>query len=807
MLKSLWAGVSGMQAHQVGLDVTSNNIANVNTTGFKSSRANFADMIYQPRRGATTPQGGLGGLNAFTIGLGGSVNSTTRVHEQGSLKSTNWKGDLALSGQGFFIVSGDGGRTRALTRDGQFGFDAQGNFLNNAGYIVQGWTKDISSFGKTCAINENQVDTSGPISGIRIDPKMVMPARMTDSVKIAASLTSSDYTDNVACSYALDSSGHTIANDNNRIYDSKGNRTQVPDDMGTLFSSDGNAMKLQHGQGIWVSYRDTELTAGINQAYITSATATVTQSITLNGQKISFVNNSTSTNVTSVEAAIKAINNYTDKTGIRAYASGSTGIQLINDNSIDGDSSTKNIRIGAVIPADGVFSFFKDVTMLDSFGAKELPNGDIVRETAFNYKYTTQSNLQMTSTQGRVFNSTEDLRRWMQYDANIQKNSHAVSMAAAAGGLFPITISNYSIAPGQTGAAGTLSPWGQGTATNPQESSAWTRLNSVSVTMNEWGQFVMQNNQDGLLDEDITQVPNPGQLPGPNSANNLKINIANYQSKKVPSNVLFGKMMGGLNTSALTEAGPVSSTGSFKVPKLTTSFDIFDSLGNKHTLTVEFRKKDDLEWTFSLKLPEPAEFTPPNPDMPNVLEGGSITFNRNGGLQSVQPNKFIFNPRSGATSPQEVDIDFGQNGVNSDYKGVTSTNEESAARNHDQNGWASGTLTDWSFDANGILIGEFNNGKNFALAKVAIGTVANESGLNSWGNNLFGVSPNSGDIVVGEANKAGNANIEPSKREQSTADLSEELTQLIVIQRGYQANSKTVTTSDQILNTLLQLKQ
>ncbi|MDE5816634.1 MAG: flagellar hook-basal body complex protein, partial [Helicobacter sp.] len=341
----------------------------------------------------------------------------------------------------------------------------------------------------------------------------------------------------------------------------------------------------------------------------------------------------------------------------------------------------------------------------------------------------------------------------------------------------------------------------------PQANSAWARLNSVSVTMNEYGQFEITNKSDGIRDDDPSAQLNSAFMPAPGNTNNLKITIANYQNKQTPSNVLFGQMMKGLSTGNLVEGGSSSSTASFKVPKLALTYEAYDSLGNKHNITIEFRKKSTLEWTFSLSIPEPAEFVGSSGEKRNVLEGGSVVFNRNGGLQSVQPNRFIFNPMNGAASPQQIDLDFGQNAIGSDFAGLTGTGEKSDVMGGGSDGWASGVMKGYSVDQNGVMMGTFTNGKTIAIAQVAVATFDNDAGLTDEGGNLYREGPNSGQATIGRANRAGNASIKGGYYEMSTADLSEELTQLIVIQRGYQANAKSVTTADQILNTLLGLKQ
>lgn len=123
------------------MDVESNNIANVNTTGYKYSRANFSNILNQTVSIATAPQGDLGGQNAMQIGLGTQVSTITKIFEQGSIETTDKDTDLAISGDGFFVVSPDGGTTYKYTRNGDFAFDANGNFVDSNGYIIQGWLR------------------------------------------------------------------------------------------------------------------------------------------------------------------------------------------------------------------------------------------------------------------------------------------------------------------------------------------------------------------------------------------------------------------------------------------------------------------------------------------------------------------------------------------------------------------------------------------------------------------------------------------------------------------------------------------
>jgi flagellar hook protein FlgE len=154
MLQALLAGVASIKAQQTRMNVIGNNLANVNTTAFKGSRVTFQEMIAQTIRGATRPQnGGLGGTNPVQYGLGVLVGGTDTNLDQGSLQSTNRPTDLAVQGNGFFLV-GNGERI-AYSRDGGFDLDASGSLVQRTtGERLLGWSAD--AFGV--------IDTNSPIT-------------------------------------------------------------------------------------------------------------------------------------------------------------------------------------------------------------------------------------------------------------------------------------------------------------------------------------------------------------------------------------------------------------------------------------------------------------------------------------------------------------------------------------------------------------------------------------------------------------------------------------------------------------------
>ncbi len=140
MLKSLYSGVSGMRSFQTKMDVIANNIANVNTTAFKSGRVKFQDLLNQSVASAQSPQAGArGGINPQQIGLGVKLGSIDTLMENGSMQPTSRGLDFAIAGEGFFTISPDGGKTSLYTRDGAFYVDNDNNLVNSSGLKVMGY--------------------------------------------------------------------------------------------------------------------------------------------------------------------------------------------------------------------------------------------------------------------------------------------------------------------------------------------------------------------------------------------------------------------------------------------------------------------------------------------------------------------------------------------------------------------------------------------------------------------------------------------------------------------------------------------
>jgi flagellar hook protein FlgE len=141
MMRSMFSGVSGLRAHQTRMDVIGNNIANVNTVGFKSGRVTFQEVFNQTLKGAGAPDSatGRGGQNPMQVGLGVGIGTIDTIVTRGSLQRTDNPTDISIEGDGFFIVQGGSGDTKRYTRAGNFGIDKLGNLVTGSGMNVLGW--------------------------------------------------------------------------------------------------------------------------------------------------------------------------------------------------------------------------------------------------------------------------------------------------------------------------------------------------------------------------------------------------------------------------------------------------------------------------------------------------------------------------------------------------------------------------------------------------------------------------------------------------------------------------------------------
>ena len=176
MIRSMYAAVSGLRAHQTMMDVVGNNIANVNTTGFKKSQVIFQEILSQTISGAGAPTDSLGGSNPAQVGLGASVGAIAQSFAQGALQSTGRSLDMAIQGDGFFALEKDG--EMLFGRSGAFFLDANGSLVGPDGGFVQGWSADAAG----------DIVTSGPSGRVQIPAGEQIAPIATDEINLGGNL-------------------------------------------------------------------------------------------------------------------------------------------------------------------------------------------------------------------------------------------------------------------------------------------------------------------------------------------------------------------------------------------------------------------------------------------------------------------------------------------------------------------------------------------------------------------------------------------------------------------------------------------
>lgn len=877
MMRSLWSGVSGLRVHQVGMDVEGNNIANVNTYGFKYSRVNYSTMFAQTMAIATQPTDTTGGKNAKQVGLGVMAAATQRIHSQGSISGTDSNYDVAIEGNGFFLVSNDGGKTRYLTRDGAFNQDAAGNFVNSNGYVVQGWVRDPVT---------GRIDTALSPGNLSWDPAMNLPANPSSSIFLNAQLNSGRKITQETSRYiySLDSAHgrRTVTgadNDENgtkanQFYTKSNNSVDVTEkavDFASVFNgSTYEGLNLRSGQSFWFSYADAKFTTahtGLNNnplfdpsnnnnqqnvIFWGSENRSVSLNITLNGVNI------TSDAIKGIDTAAQLIQGYSSQTGVEVSVSTDKKSLIFTNRNANGtEDNMKNIslkvnqgnqagelatiNLGAQPPtyninaatnnnstwftganqnsesvitahryeyshsAVDIPAMHDPVSGTPPFNAADLTGTNQTAANAASRRYAAALIGDLNNRNARVFHSTEDLRELMQRDARYGVDYNSLGNSAA----------------------GTVQ-WAQGGGAQANPANSNINLN-VKLEVNSTGRYVFSNPAGTATLNNVqfdlvaggtygstTLAAGQGVTIAPNttsSAENMTFQATAYKNeqRQISTNEalanLFKSMQGVLDAGNETKQSVSMVLSSFS-----TSLEMYDSLGTLHLLNVEWTKHETTVdggnlWQMILRLDEPATFNAVGLARNNIIVG-SVRFGNDGSLTSFEPTEFTFSGNNGSAPNQRVELNLG---ASAGFNGLVSNEQTSALSQQQTDGYAPGVLKqgmqNMSIDQNGVIMGSFTNGITMPMGKIAMGNVVNEAGLQDMGNNLWAVSNNSGTLTIGAPNVGGRGAFKSGALELSNADLSQSLTNLIVIQRGYQANSKTITTSDTMLNTLLQLKQ
>lgn len=237
------------------------------------------------------------------------------------------------------------------------------------------------------------------------------------------------------------------------------------------------------------------------------------------------------------------------------------------------------------------------------------------------------------------------------------------------------------------------------------------------------------------------------------------------------------------------------------------STTLYDSLGNAISATAYFASDGAGGWSYEVYT-DGANVTGGTPGTATQILDGTLTYGTDGELIDHTQNTTTFDP-AGATAPQTVTLNFGDptNAGGTGLGGMTQFSNPSSVSFLNQDGFGAGELANVRIEQDGTITGAFTNGQTRPLGQVAVADFTAADQLDRIGGNLFAATATSGEPNVGVAGTGGKGTVVAGALEQSNVDLASEFVRMIVAQRGYQANSKTVTTADSLLNELIQIKR
>ena len=245
-----------------------------------------------------------------------------------------------------------------------------------------------------------------------------------------------------------------------------------------------------------------------------------------------------------------------------------------------------------------------------------------------------------------------------------------------------------------------------------------------------------------------------------------------------------------------------------KTSNYNTGVTVYDSAGNAHNLTMYFSKAADNTWKWSA-MAKGEEVVGGEKGKGFVGASGTLTFSIDGKLQSQTTEANSFNFAKGAQPDQKINFNFGDDILSggTGIKGSTQYGSASDIYKSTQDGYEAGTLGALSFNDDGVLTASYTNGVTKNLAQVAIAKFENNEGLFKAGNNVFKESRNSGSPNIGQPKSGGRGTVFAKSVESSTTDIASEFVNLIQMQRAFQANARTLSSSDELMQEVLNLKR
>lgn len=834
MMRSLYAGISGLSVNQQAMDVLGNNISNVNTIGYKANRAVFEDLLSQTLAGTTGPTDNRGGLNATQVGLGSALAGIDTVFETGTMQTTEVDTDLAIQGDGFFVL-GDGNEGNYLyTRAGDFDFDADGSLTNSAGYFVQGWMVDP--------------ETGELLTDTNVDNVVLSSDYQTAEAKA---------TEQIALAGVLDTEADpTIVEYPPLLHYADGSNS-----IFSVYASNGAGVDLDDNEAVKVKAHAASRTsmAEIYNASDVSLGVGDDQSLLI------YVNSNAHT-----------LTYGTDYTSLGGFCNDLENI-LDAEAGVSGEFNVY-VQNGAVKVDRTNYTTGANDVSIDSFSGSAILASSL-SDLAANYddagdtKSSDEMYFESTIYAGRDFGTMNELASQIEEELDgsvIDGDKFSVTFDANTGQfVYEIDNSVVTSATGTLGISGfSLDKAYSGTSfeTNIVPPSSSTLVVTAGATLSVKSDTFLRTAEDddpmtelftangvdlGLDSSAILQFSaavGGETLPGSASIavssatlNDLREAIANYfgydstteddlvkhlasfadNSGKLQITGQDGKsneidfvkfeVVGSGDYDAFYDYFEYSTSQNATGGKLTTSQTIYDAQGAGHTIQYNFELEDSLNNTWNLTISSPDE----DVDIAlNQASGNSVQihFNADGSFNYMSTTTgtriteltMNVDPGTGAGVIPDISIDLG---TASRFDGIYLASDDAGINTNAQDGYTTGTLESTLFNSAGEIIGYYTNGQVATIAQIALATFTNPNGLMKVGDSTFQSTTNSGDPAIGEPNTGFRGELSSGTLENSNVDLSNAFVGMITTQRGFQANSKVITTSDEMLQELMSLKR
>lgn len=852
MLRSLMTAVTGVRAHQTMLDVTGNNISNANTTGFKKDNTLFADLMYQASKYASSADGSRGGSNPAQVGLGVSVAAIETIHTQGSSSYTGNASDMMIQERGFFVYTD--GTNQLFSRSGACTLDGNSDLVQSgSGYKLQGYKMEetaLEGFQQAAELSTINIPLGQKIEAkatTRVDYQCNLDSRQKNFLSYGFA----DLPFNAVAGANDLNGGQAKVSMNGTNYDMsfKTDFSETPNGVTSTGTGEGAATTTTGRTGI--NYLNFTISNAGEEAVLTFAMEGIDSE---SGKPIlslpKLVENITTPadpTTTPPTAAVYGAPNPSASVGTNGLvgwinlATGQVNgtYPNVNQATLDRDYAAV-YQFPGQVPPQYFAAQYDDSTGVMKIrnvkytGASLATGTDIkVDETVFTYDVKSKMDYTSFSLSGSPTIAAADRKVNQKFDFLVEFDESMERQATEPSklgktvskmtlwyyGYSNSDLSNTALlgAKDEEIQAGTVTGLPKSmhkleadvyfNADGTFDSVAWSDTNNANAPL---GYRIVS----GVIPPDAAgtsgdKLPNLWITPDPSSTSKTALNIMQAQNLDSPSPADVSSI-GSWKTVGTT------SQGGFHATKAT----IYDDNGKEHTLEVTYKKITENRWRWEAFIVEKDENgndvtsdITPEPRTGEIEFDGSgqisnaIAYSSNGSKRSTENAEVAITiPFSLNGQPNSVvTLNFGGSG--NPLLGVTQFASETTTKPVYQDGYTMGILKNYSVAANGTITGSYSNGVSIPLYRVALATFANEQGLEKVGNTMFQASVNSGTANIDGAGSNGKGTIMGQYVEMSNVDLTEEFTHLIIAQRGFQANTRVVTVSDQILEEVVNLKR